>query len=216
MYDIILWDLDGTLTDSQPGIYNSIYHALDKLGYPHPDSKHMKKFIGPPLLESFDRYCGMDEETARKALEGYREYYNVKGYLENSVYPQVPEALEALKNAEKRLSVATSKPENFARRICDHFGLSKYFEFIGGASLDEVRNNKIQVIEYVLGELQVTDKSKVLMVGDRRHDAEGAEINGIDCMGVLYGYGDREELEDAGAKYIAATPLEAANIIIAC
>jgi len=215
MYDILLFDLDGTLTDSAPGIMNSIRYALKKLDT-ECDESTLRSFIGPPLLESFAKYYGFDHEKARKALELYREYFSEKGMLENSVYRGIPELLEKLKAAGKTLLVATSKPELFTLKILDHFGLSKYFDVIGGASMDETRNTKEEVIRFVLEQYGLSEdrKKRTIMIGDRHHDIDGAKAVGLDSVGVLYGYGDGPELIDAGATYIAKTPHEIGTIII--
>ena len=204
-YQYILFDLDGTLTDSFLGISNSVKHALKKSGREIPSDMELRKFVGPSLHYSFTVFCGMTDEEARQAIAYYREVYTVTGLFESEVYDGIEDTLKALKEAGKELLVATSKPEHYARKIVEHFGLMKYFDFVAGASLDKSRSEKEQVIAYALEEYGITDKSKVLMVGDRKHDVEGAKINDLDCMGVLFGFGDRAELETAGAKYIAET-----------
>lgn len=141
-------------------------------------------------------------------VELYREYYEPKGMLENMVYEGIPEVLSALQEAGVRLAVATSKPEKYARRIAEHFGIASYFEFIGGANMDGSRTKKSEVIEYVLEVCNVQERQKVLMIGDRKHDVLGARSCGLSALGVLYGYGDREELEQAGAEWIVDTPAQ--------
>lgn len=204
-YQYILFDLDGTLTNSFPGITNSVKYALKKSGYEIPDDNELRKFVGPPLHYSFTVFCGMSDEEAQQAIKYYRELYTMTGIYESEVYDGIEETLKALKDAGKDLLVATSKPEHYAGKIVEHFGLMKYFDFVAGASLDKSRAEKEQVIAYALDAYGIKDKSKVLMVGDRKHDIEGAKINGLDSMGVLFGFGDREELEAAGAEYIAET-----------
>lgn len=203
MYDVIFFDLDGTLTDPGLGITNAVMHSLEKLGLPLPERTELYKFIGPPLTESFQMYCGFSLERAREAVALYREYYSVRGLWENRVYQGIPELLRELKDAGEVLCVATSKPELFAVQILEHFDLAGYFDHICGAALDESRGTKHQVIEYALETCGIADRRSVLMVGDREHDILGAKQSGLDSMGVLYGYGSRRELEAAGADLIA-------------
>ena len=205
MYNTILFDLDGTLTDPGIGITNSVAYALSKWNIEVTDRSELYKFIGPPLLDSFAGYYGFSEEDCQKALTYYREYFRSKGIYENEVYPGVVEMLETLKNSGKKIILATSKPEEFAIIILKHFDLYKYFDFVAGATMDESRNKKGDVIKYALESCGIdkTDLKDVIMVGDRKHDVHGATENDLDGIGVLFGYGDREELETAGAKYIA-------------
>ncbi len=204
-YDFILFDLDGTLTDPGLGITNSVMHALKKYGIEVEDRTSLYKFIGPPLIDSFEKYYGFSHEEAAKSVDYYREYYKDKGIYENAVYDGVEELLKSLREKGKKIILATSKPEPFAKEILRHFGLEKYFLFAAGSTMSETRTNKAEVIEYALSECGITDKSAVVMIGDREHDIIGANKNGIDSIGVLFGYGSREELESAGATYIAET-----------
>lgn len=213
-YDIVLFDLDGTLTDPAIGITNSVMHSLTKYGIDVADRTELYKFIGPPLHESFEKYYGFSNEEALRAVEYYREYYKVKGIFENSVYDGIEDLLKKLTDNGQKVILATSKPEVFAKEILEHFGLSKYFAYAAGANLDGSRTNKAEVIEYALKEGGVTDKSAVVMIGDREHDIIGANKNGIDSIGVLFGYGSREELENAGASYIAETVEDIAKLIL--
>ena len=203
MYDVILFDLDGTLTDPGIGITNSVAHALAHWNIEVTDRATLYKFIGPPLSDSFMRYYGFSEEDAMHAISVYREYFSVKGLYENEVYPGIPELLRTLKAQGKTVILATSKPEKFAVEILRHFGLYDYFDIIAGASMDESRNKKADVIAYALSQMKDPDISKLIMIGDREHDVLGAKQFGIDSIGVLYGYGDRAEHEKAGATYIA-------------
>lgn len=212
-YDTFFFDLDGTITDSALGITNSVVHALKKYGIEETDYEKLCKFIGPPLTVSFQEYYGFSKEKSLEAIEYYREYYKDKGIFENSVYDGFEDVVKKLKEAGKRLIVATSKPEPFARRIIEYFGLSPYFEYVAGMELDGRRGSKEEVINYALETCRIKDKSRVLMVGDRRHDVIGARAAGVDCLGVLYGFGTREELETAGAAYIVETPEEILNFI---
>lgn len=210
-YDVILFDLDGTLTDSSPGIINSIIYALKKYDITVNNKAELKKFLGPPLHESFREFYGFDEEKSMEAVRFYREYFSTKGLLENEVYDGIPSLLKNLCDKGKRLIVATSKPQEFTDRIMAHFGLCEYFEFVAGSNMDGTRSKKAEVIEYALQKCQVTDKSKVVMVGDRMHDIIGAKAVGIDSVGVEYGYGDYDELNHAGATYIVKTVEELKN-----
>lgn len=204
MWDIIFFDLDGTLTDPALGITNSVMHALKKFDIPVPPREELYKFIGPPLLDSFSEYYGLSHDDSVRAIAYYREYFTVDGMFENSVYDGIPEMLEKLKNLGKKLIVATSKPEEFSIKIAEHFDLLKYFDFVAGSTLDETRTGKSEVIEYALHRLGDPDKFKIIMVGDREHDVKGAHENGLPCVGVLYGYGNREEFLECNADYIAS------------
>ncbi|HAX50786.1 HAD family hydrolase [Muricomes intestini] len=210
----VLFDLDGTLTDSGPGIINSVKYALKKCGIEVSDPDGLRSFIGPPLKEQFKWYCGFSEKESSRAVEFYREYYKEKGIFENEVYEEIPELLQTLKQAGKTIIMATSKPEYFARIIADHYHLSEYFDFMGGSLMNETRTKKSEVIEYVLEECQIQDRSSTMMIGDRDYDIKGAKESGICSMGVLYGYGSKEELENAGADIIIDEPMEAAEYIL--
>lgn len=201
----LFFDLDGTITDSGPGILNSVQYALKKLQLPIPEITQLYSFIGPPLKDSFMKMYKLDEAAANRAIRCYREYYVEKGMYENLVYEGIPELLESLNRSGYTLYVATSKPEVFAKQILDHFDLTKYFKGIYGASLDSSRSSKGAVIRYAM-ESEDASAADSLMIGDREHDVLGAKENQLDCIGVLYGYGDRAELEAAGAIYLAETP----------
>ncbi|GAA0177497.1 HAD family hydrolase [Clostridium sediminicola] len=202
MYKHILFDLDGTLTDSKYGIIKSIQYALSKEGIEQVELKDLQKFVGPPLKESFMEYYSFDEETAERAIDNFREYFKDKGIFENEVYIGIPELLSYLKNKGYCISIATSKPTIFAKKIIKHFKLEKYFLKIVGSNLDGTRTSKGEVIEYLLKELDVKNTDKIVMIGDRKHDVLGAKMNNLHSIGVAYGYGCIEELESAGANYI--------------
>lgn len=201
-YQYVLFDLDGTLTDSAEGIINSVIYALRQKGIEETDRTKLEAFVGPPLADSFIRYYKVTETEAMELIRAYREYYEPKGWSENRVYEGIPEVLAQLQAEGKHLIVATSKPEPFARRILEHFGLAQFFEQIRGASMDEKTSRKEQVIASVLEELGPGCEKEMVMVGDREHDVTGARMNGLPCVGVLYGYGTREELERAGAAAV--------------
>lgn len=213
MYEYILFDLDGTLTDPGIGITNSVAYALKRWNIEVEDRKSLYRFIGPPLQDSFREYYGFSQEDALRAVDVYREYFREKGLYENEVYPGVEKLLQVLKEQGKTLILATSKPEEFAVRILRHFGLDRYFTVMAGATMDPSRSKKGDVIAYALRESGVTEVSKAVMIGDREHDIFGAKQNGLDSIGVLFGYGDREELEKAGATYIAATVEDILNYV---
>ena len=213
MYKYILFDLDGTLTDPGIGITNSVMYALKKFGIEVEERASLYKFIGPPLMDSFQNFYGFTKEESELALKYYREYFRPKGLYENHVYDGVEDLLRELKASGKKIIVATSKPEEFAVEILKHFNLYQYFDFVGGASMDEKRVKKSDVIAYALEKGDVTDLDAVVMIGDREHDVYGAKQIGVDSIGVLYGYGDYEELEQAGADYIVERPLEVLKIV---
>lgn len=205
-YDIFLFDLDGTIVDSSAGITDSVMYALKRYGIVEQDRTKLYSFIGPPLTESFGRYYGFSPEKAREAVGAYREYYREKGIYDMEVYEGFEDTLKKLKESGKRLLVATSKPEVFARKILDYCGLAQYFDYIAGAKLDDSRKAKADVIAYALASCRIQDTLKTVMVGDREHDVIGAKKNGLDCIGVLYGFGSREELHEAGADHIVSRP----------
>ncbi len=213
-YKYVFWDLDGTLSDSAPGIVNSVVYALEHMGTEVPDREKLKKFVGPPLAESFSEYIGYSPEQVEAAIKYFREYYQEKGIDENTIYEGIEMLLIKLRNAGYISVVATSKPEPFARTILQKYGIDSYFEYIAGSTFDETRTKKEEVIAYALETCKITDKSQVVMIGDRMHDVIGAAKNGLDCIGVLYGYGDRPELEEAGAIAVAADFKELADILL--
>ena len=212
-YQHILFDLDGTLTESGPGIIKSAVYALNKFGIDVPDEKELYFFVGPPLRDSFMKYGGFSEEEAELAVKYYREYYTVKGLFENSVYAGIKELLSACKERGKKLYVATAKPEIFAKQILEYFGMDTDFVFIGGSLMTEERTRKAEVIEYVLKECHLAGNRELLMVGDRDNDVYGAHQIGIPCAGVLYGYGTEEELRKAGADYFVRSPMDLLEIL---
>ncbi|MDY2938371.1 MAG: HAD-IA family hydrolase [Fusicatenibacter sp.] len=206
MSDVILFDLDGTLTDSGPGITRCVQYALQSFGIEEPDLKKLECFVGPPLKESFMKYGGLDDDQAEKAVEKYRERYQDTGIFENEVYEGIPELLQFLKERGKILAVASSKPEVYVERILEHFQLRDYFTVVSGAELDGRRTKKAEVIEEALRRLGCSRKRQnVVMVGDRLQDVEGASSCGLLCVGAAYGYGGREELETAGAARVCDT-----------
>ena len=212
-YQFILFDLDGTLTDPAVGITNSVMYALKKYDIEVSDRSELYPFIGPPLWESFEKYYGFTKEESKKAVEYYREYFKDRGIFENFVYDGIEDLLKELKDNGKTLIVATSKPEVFAKQIMAHFDLAKYFTYIAGSNLDGTRVKKQEVIQYALESCSINDLSKAIMIGDREHDIIGAKGVGIASIGVLFGYGDRNELEKAGSDFIVDTVAEIKLIV---
>lgn len=201
-WDTILFDLDGTLTDPKVGITSAFAFALEKFGI-RADPDELTWVIGPPLLDAFQDGYGFDEAAARRAIREYRVYFTDRGWAENVPYPGIRELLEALRARGAKLIVATSKPEEFSVRIMDHFDLSRYFDLICGAPMDEsAGGRKENVIAAALRRAGVADVKNAVMVGDRMHDVAGAHKNALPAVGVLYGYGSRGELESCGADYI--------------
>ncbi len=200
----VFFDLDGTLTDPMIGITSSVKYALEKFGIEVQYLKDLIPFIGPPLKDSFMEFYGLSEEEAEQAVSYYREYFGPRGLYENEVYPGIKEMLLHLERVGFDLAVATSKPTEYADRILRHFGLREHFTVVIGSELDGRRSNKADVIAYALRRTQVS-ADEVIMVGDRKHDMIGAEKCKVDCIGVTYGYGSRQELEAAGATYLVDT-----------
>lgn len=201
-YSVILMDLDGTVTDPIEGITKSVQYALSGFGIHIDNTADLCRFIGPPLKDSFMEFYGFTDREADEAIRKYRERFSVTGIFENELYDGMIPFLARMKEQGKTIMLATSKPHVYARQIIDYFGLSSYFSFIGGSNLDGTRSRKDEVIRYVLQQNDLTDVSDIVMVGDRKHDITGANLTGLDSVGVLYGYGDRSELETAGATYI--------------
>ncbi|HIT90920.1 MAG TPA: HAD-IA family hydrolase [Candidatus Merdenecus merdavium] len=204
MYNTVLFDLDGTLIDSAEGITKCTQYALEKFNIEVTDRKDLYPFIGPPLKWSFMEYYGFDEEKADLAVEYYRERFSVKGMYEHQVYDGIEELLKMLKERKVRLGVASSKNELYVKLILEDIKLDQYFDVIAG-SLDEERSGKTEVIEAALSQWNIQDKSEIVMIGDRKFDIIGAKETELDSIGVLVGFGTREELEDAGADQIVAS-----------
>lgn len=213
-FEYILFDLDGTITDSGEGITKSVQYALKFFGIQVEDLNDLHKFIGPPLKDSFKRFYNFDDEKAELGLIKYREYYADKGIYENRVYDGITEVFDELKKNSKKIILATSKPEVYAKQILEHFKIEHYFSFVAGADFEETRVNKGDVIKYALEGAEISDLSNVIMIGDREHDIIGAKENNIKAIGVLYGYGDVIELTQARADYIAKNTNELLNILI--
>lgn len=209
----ILFDLDGTVTDPETGITLSVAYALKYFGIEVDDVSSLRKFIGPPLHDSFIDFYGFSREKAMEAVDKYRERFSVTGIFENEPYEGIHQLLANLKSAGYTLAIASSKPEVFTKRIIEHFELSPYFTKVCGSELDGRRTDKAEVITYALEKLGSPAPENVVMVGDRKHDILGAKKNGLTSIGVLYGFGDEAELHEAGADYIAATVNDIGGII---
>lgn len=213
-YDYLVWDLDGTITDSARGIMNSAAYALEKCGVKVEDKDTLYKFIGPPLWESFERFYGFTKKEADTAVSYFREYYKEHGMYENEVYEGISSLLEELQKAGRTNILATSKAEVFAVQVLDYFGLSGYFAHVAGASMDGTRVDKADVIAYAFDQFGMKDLSGAVMIGDREHDMIGAKACGIAGIGVLYGYGSRKELVQAGADAIAETTAKLKELLL--
>ena len=213
MTKTILFDLDGTLTDPKIGITNSVKYALSKFGIEVKDRTILYPFIGPPLVDSFMEYYHFSLEEAEKALQYYREYFSKGGMFENEVYEGIEDMLSSLNDRGIDLYGATSKPEEYSVKILEHFGLGKYFKKIVGATMDEKRNKKEDIIEYALRENKI-DTQFAVMVGDRKFDILGGKKFGLKTVGVTFGYGGEDELSDAKADYIATSVLELRKLLL--
>ena len=206
------FDLDGTLTQSGEGILNSARYALTEMGYPLPAFEILKRFIGPPLKDAFMSQYGMDEEKAEEAIRIYRRYFDEKGIFENSLYDGIAELLERMSHTDKKILLCTSKPEIYSEKILEHFGIKKYFYFIAGAAMDGVRAKKPEIIAHIFDTLSLP-KDECVMIGDTEYDVLGAKEFSITSIGVSYGYGTRESLENAGADYIVSSVGELSKLI---
>ena len=201
-YKTVFFDLDGTLTNSEKGITNCVQYALDDFGIQEPDINRLRRFIGPPLVDSFMKEYGFTMEQAVKAVEKYRERYARIGIFENSLYEGIPCLLRQLKKREKCVVLTTSKPLVYAKQILEKFEVAKYFDFVSGSELDGTRNQKIEVIEHALRHVDDVEPSQIVLVGDTRFDILGAKSFGFVSVGVKYGFAEVGELEQAGADYL--------------
>lgn len=215
MIKYILFDLDGTLTDPEEGITKSLQYALMHMGVQVEDLTTLRRHIGPPLKEGLMEFWRFDEEKTEEAIIWYREYFAEKGMYQNNVYSGVKALLETLVAHNKMLILATSKAEKYAKLIMEHFGLDQYFVDICGASMDGSRGKKGDVIRYALDKNNISNQDEVIMVGDRLHDILGAKENEIKSIGVLYGFGSKEELKSAGADKIAVDLEELEHMLLA-
>ena len=207
-YSVLLFDLDGTLTNPERGLVSGFEYAFKKLFVDYGSRDSLKRFIGPPLYEEWQKTFGFTPEESAAAIAKFREYYDVFGWWDNEPYEGVKQALTELKKRGYTLAVATSKPEDTAKRVLNLFDLTKYFDFIGGALRSTERDKKSDVINYVLDSLDVSDRTGVVLVGDRKFDAEGADACCIDSVGVLWGHGSYDELVSASFFEVIKSPSE--------
>jgi len=213
-YKYLLFDLDGTITDSSEGIYKCFEYALNHYGIEVEDLNSLRPVIGPPLKDCFMEMYGFDEETAIEAVAKYRERYADVGIFENRVYDGVYEMFSRLKEAGYYIVLATSKPETYAKRILKHFEIDKFFDFVSGATIDGRISSKEDVINNIFESLQISDVSEMVMIGDREFDLAGAKAFGMDAIGVLYGFGGLEELSRYPSVLLAETPGDVANFLL--
>lgn len=208
-YTHLFFDMDGTLIDSKPGIFNSIYYTLRKLQLPESEwPVDLNPFIGPPLRESFKSLFGFSSEMAEHATKTYREYYSAKGMHEYNVYPGIPEVLRQLTEAGFKLSLVTSKAEVFAKEIIKNTTFAALFQTVSGCEISGERSDKHDLISYTLNILGLQPSKQILMIGDRFHDVKGARLAGISSAAVLYGYGSYEELTNEKPTLLINTPEE--------
>lgn len=211
-YKCLFFDLDGTLTDSSEGIINSIIYALEKMNVDIKDKAILKKFVGPPLMDSYKKYYGFNQEEAELGLKLFREYFSVKGIFENRLFDGIYDLLEQLYNAGVELVLATSKPDVYAEQILEHFGIKKFFTHMSACPMEEADTTKLDIIKGALKMTSVKNKEEILMIGDTFLDVNGAKECGLDSIGVLYGTDGPEELKVA--TYIAKDVEELKNILI--
>lgn len=213
-YKYLFFDLDGTLTASDEGITNSVKYALESIGVVENDMQKLLKFVGPPLYDGFNSYGNYDDEIIAGLIAKYRERFVVKGIYENRLYDGIMDLLKCLKLSGKKIIMATSKPEKFSMVIADYFNITEYFDIICGSTLDGKVSTKEQVLQLSIERCNIKDKSEAVMIGDRFYDVQGANHNGIDCIGVSYGYGTKEELLESGAVCVAESVQELKTILL--
>ena len=213
-YDLILFDLDGTLSDPTSGLCRSYRYALEKMGLDYGTPESLRRYIGPNLTTIWMQEYGISREESLRALEYFREFFEEHGWHDNLLFDGIHEMLATLKAAGLRLSLATSKPITHASKILELFGLTKYFDFVGAADLVGTRDEKWQVIEYVMENFRDVSRDRAVIVGDRCFDAEGAKRCGIHSLGVLYGCGTGEEIRSSGFDHVGATVADVTRILL--
>jgi phosphoglycolate phosphatase len=215
MINIILFDLDGTISDPKIGLTKSFQYALKNFGIDE-SLDELTKLIGPPIRPAFKHYYGFDDEGAEKAVEKFRERFLTKGLFENTMYDGMDIMLQKLAGAGKTLMIATSKPIIQAKTVLSYFKIDKYFTYVSGSEMNGDRSEKSEVIQYALEQNNINDLSRCIMVGDRKHDIIGAKTAGIKSVGVLYGYGSYDELSEANADYIVKDVDELSDLLCNC
>ena len=214
MKNVILFDLDGTVTDPKEGITKSVQYALSHFDIHIEDPDELCNFIGPPLRESFKEFFGFNDEDAELATAKYRERFTESGIYKNEIYEGMEDLLKNLKDSGKTLILATSKPTVFAEHILQHFGIDKYFSFICGSELSGERSDKYEIIKYAIEKNGIRDAGSCIMIGDRKFDIIGAKAAGVSNIGVLYGYGSEDELSEAGADYLVRDVRELEKLLL--
>lgn len=207
-YDYYLFDFDGTLCDTTEGIFNSVIYSLHCFGIEETDREKLRFFVGPPLFESYKTLYGVTDGEAKNLIEKYRERYRVKAAEESALYDGITEMLQKLKAKGKKIAIASSKPEIFVKEISDYHNISQYYDFISAEQLNKNHSSKEELINTCLEHFGNPPKEAVLMTGDRFYDIEGARAAGVDSAGAIYGFGTEDELKEAGATYILASPDE--------
>ncbi|MBQ5994933.1 MAG: HAD hydrolase-like protein [Clostridia bacterium] len=213
-YDIVLFDFDGTMVDSSEGIFKSLIYALESAGRERPSDETLRKFIGPPLYDSFKNLFGFEDGEIQKMIDKYRERYREKGLEEVEVYEGIPELFKTLKENGVKTATASSKPTQFIERILKSTGLYEYVDYVGGTAFDEKGSGKTAILENSLKMLGCTDRSRAIMVGDRKYDIDGAKGAGLKTIAVLYGFGSEEEFREHKAEYIVKSTKEIEKIIL--
>lgn len=213
-YDVIIFDLDGTLSNSKEGITKSVQYALEKVGIIEENLDSLEHFIGPPLKAEFIRAYGFTEEKAESATEYYRERYTPIGLYETKIYPGTEDMLAKLKESGKYIAMATSKPQQMAEEVLRFLHIDKYFDSVMGAELNGARQSKQAVLEALFDEIPMKDKSAYVLIGDTCFDVDGANAAGIECIGVSYGFGNREEMLSHGAVSIVDSTDELIRVIL--
>jgi len=213
-FKYILFDLDGTLINSEAGVLRCIKLALKEINQEDAPYSTLRKMIGPPFRQSMKEFFGVEGQEIENLIKKYRTQYDIDGWCDCKVYDGVMDMLKKLKESGKTIALATSKPERFTQKIMDHFGFLPYFDFIGASLGDGTRDRKSKVISHVFLSLGIKDIDKAVMVGDTKYDIYGAKEAGIKSVGILWGFGDRAELEEAGADYIANNPLDVLKLLV--
>lgn len=214
-YSAVLFDFDGTVADTGRGIFTSIQYAVEQLGFEPLDNETLRRFIGPPIYDSFKRELGLDNEKSDFAVKKYREKYSESGIYELDLYDGILPLMKTLRENGIKIGIASSKPQNFLIRIVDYLRIGELVDFISAPSADDTPQSKTSLINNAAEALNIA-KDKILMVGDRYFDINGANGAGVESVGVTFGYGSEEELKKAGATYIAGCAEEIRNIILCC